>query len=108
MRKLELHLRGHALGFVLMDLDEFDILMGKMEDLEAACEKLKNRRADDNLGSTTPAQVAALRNDLGRTMKRIEELKEELSKCRDEAERYREEALRQIAEKKALYERVKG
>jgi len=87
------------LGRVIMDEEEYELLTAKVKDLEDTVAKLiQGGRGNDRT-------VTILKDDLGNSLKRIEELKDELSKCRDEAERYKEEALRQIAEKKALYER---
>jgi len=76
-----------------MSKEEHRLLVEKIAGLEKDFKECKERFRDYN-GVT----VSQLRTDLGKAVKRIEELKQE-------AERYKEEATRQIEEKKALYER---
>jgi predicted nucleic acid-binding Zn-ribbon protein len=90
-------------GKVIMDEDEYDLLMGKMKDLQDTVAKLIQSRNNKSYDRT----ITILRDDLGKSQERIDELKSELSKCEEELEGYREEALRQIREKKAPYERVR-
>lgn len=85
----------------IMDREEYDLMTAKIGDLEGTVARLKEHRADDRT-------ITILRDDLGKSQKRIEDLKGTLQLMAEEVERYKEEAMRQINEKKALYERLMG